>query len=97
MGDLDVGEHVWVSLVVPTTSYAYSPAVEPGLSAPSMPDCYVCRVDWLVAATITLAHTASAERDADRMSDAAAEDALRVSLLRLFGATGTVDFSAETR
>lgn len=49
-------------------------------------------VDWLVTATIVLAHTASEERDTDRMSDAAAEGALRTSLLRLLGVTREVDF-----
>ncbi|WP_419999891.1 TetR/AcrR family transcriptional regulator [Streptomyces boninensis] len=43
-------------------------------------------VDWLVAATIGLAHTAAGEQDGGRLSAAAARDALHGSLLRLLGA-----------
>lgn len=43
-------------------------------------------VDWLVTATIRLAHAASEERDAGRLTSPAAEDALRTSLLRLLDA-----------
>ncbi|MFC9997780.1 TetR/AcrR family transcriptional regulator [Nocardia sp. NPDC127526] len=42
-------------------------------------------VDWLVAVTIRLAHTASEERDSGRMSAAAAGRALRTSLVRMLG------------
>ncbi|MEO3890137.1 TetR/AcrR family transcriptional regulator [Nonomuraea sp. B5E05] len=42
--------------------------------------------DWLVAATITLSHAASEERTAGRLTAAEADEALRVSLLRLLGA-----------
>ncbi|MES9543421.1 TetR family transcriptional regulator [Actinomadura sp. NPDC000600] len=42
-------------------------------------------VGWLVAATITLAHAASEERQAGRMDGTSAGDALRTSLLRLLG------------
>ncbi|NYD49329.1 AcrR family transcriptional regulator [Actinomadura luteofluorescens] len=44
-------------------------------------------VGWLVAAAIALAHAASEERQAGRMPGAVADDALRVSLLRLLGAS----------
>ncbi|MFE1782761.1 TetR/AcrR family transcriptional regulator [Streptomyces sp. NPDC059506] len=43
-------------------------------------------LDWLVTATIKLAHAASEERDAGRLSGDEAEDALRTSLLRILGA-----------
>ncbi|PLW65843.1 TetR family transcriptional regulator [Streptomyces sp. SCUT-3] len=43
-------------------------------------------LDWLVTATIRLAHAASEERDAGRLSGDEAEDALRTSLLRILGA-----------
>lgn len=42
--------------------------------------------DWLVAVTIKLGHTASEEVDAGRMSSTEATEALRTSLLRVFGA-----------
>ncbi|WP_236809101.1 TetR/AcrR family transcriptional regulator [Amycolatopsis albispora] len=42
--------------------------------------------DWLVAVTISLAHTASAETDAGRMPGEQAAEALRTSLLRVLGA-----------
>lgn len=45
-------------------------------------------VDWLVAATIRLGHLASEEQDDGRMSETAAQDALRKSLLRLLDAIG---------
>ncbi|WP_433518645.1 TetR/AcrR family transcriptional regulator [Nonomuraea sp. CA-143628] len=41
---------------------------------------------WLVAATVKLAHTASEEQQAGRMSGQEAEHALRSSLLRMLGA-----------
>ncbi|MEU5224855.1 TetR/AcrR family transcriptional regulator [Streptomyces toyocaensis] len=44
-------------------------------------------VDWLVAATISLGHVASEEADAGRVPAKAAQDALRLSLLRILGAT----------
>lgn len=43
------------------------------------------RPDWLIAVTITLGHAAAGEVDAGRMSDGEAADALRTSLLRVFG------------
>ncbi|MEU3252420.1 TetR/AcrR family transcriptional regulator [Streptomyces sp. NPDC006997] len=45
-------------------------------------------VDWLVASTMALGHTASTEQDAGRLPAAEAQDVLRVSLLRLLGAAG---------
>lgn len=42
--------------------------------------------DWLVAVTVKLAHTASEEQDAGRMSGQEAEHALRTSLRRMLGA-----------
>ncbi|MBX7555472.1 TetR/AcrR family transcriptional regulator [Streptomyces sp. NPDC004232] len=45
-------------------------------------------VDWLVAATIRLGHLASEEQDEGRMSETAAQDALRKSLFRLLDAIG---------
>ncbi|WP_020667515.1 TetR/AcrR family transcriptional regulator [Amycolatopsis nigrescens] len=42
---------------------------------------------WLVAVTISLAHTAGEEVDARRMSETEAAEALRTSLFRVFGAT----------
>ncbi|GAA0637732.1 hypothetical protein GCM10009535_12740 [Streptomyces thermocarboxydovorans] len=44
-------------------------------------------LDWLVSATITLGHAASEEQAAGRLSAASARDALRVSLLRVLGAS----------
>ncbi|TDE56845.1 TetR/AcrR family transcriptional regulator [Nonomuraea mesophila] len=43
-------------------------------------------VGWLVTATITLSHAASEERTAGRLPDEEADEALRISLLRLLGA-----------
>lgn len=43
-------------------------------------------VDWLVASTMALGHTASTEQDAGRLPAVEAQDVLRVSLLRLLGA-----------
>ncbi|GAA3133864.1 MULTISPECIES: TetR/AcrR family transcriptional regulator [Nonomuraea] len=40
-------------------------------------------VDWLIAAVITLSHTAGEERMAGRLPAAEADEALRISLLRL--------------
>ncbi|MEV4801270.1 TetR/AcrR family transcriptional regulator [Nonomuraea sp. NPDC049421] len=40
-------------------------------------------VDWLIAAVITLSHTAGEERTAGRLPAAEADEALRISLLRL--------------
>lgn len=54
-------------------------------------------VDWLVAATIRLSHAASEEQDTGRLSAPAAQDALRVSLLRMLGATGQADSSPRRR
>ncbi|WPO76662.1 MULTISPECIES: TetR/AcrR family transcriptional regulator [unclassified Streptomyces] len=54
-------------------------------------------VDWLVAATIRLGHAASEEQDTGRLSAPAAQDALRVSLLRMLGATAQADFSPRLR
>ncbi|WP_327189703.1 TetR/AcrR family transcriptional regulator [Streptomyces xinghaiensis] len=54
-------------------------------------------VDWLVAATIRLGHAASEEQDTGRLSAPAAQDALRVSLLRMLGATGQADSSPRRR
>ncbi|MEU4683512.1 TetR/AcrR family transcriptional regulator [Streptomyces xinghaiensis] len=54
-------------------------------------------VDWLVAATIRLGHAASEEQDTGRLSAPAAQDALRVSLLRMLGATGQADASPRRR
>ncbi|WP_406381956.1 TetR/AcrR family transcriptional regulator [Streptomyces sp. NBC_01618] len=54
-------------------------------------------VDWLVAATIRLGHAASEEQDADRLSALAAQDALRISLLRILGATAQPDSSPWPR
>lgn len=45
--------------------------------------------DWLVAATIRLGHLASEEVDAGRMSNEEAEEALRLSLLRVLGAVAS--------
>lgn len=42
--------------------------------------------DWLVTVAIKLAHAASEEQDAGRMSGQDAQDALRTSLLRILGA-----------
>ncbi|MEV0807225.1 TetR family transcriptional regulator [Micromonospora sp. NPDC050200] len=42
---------------------------------------------WLIAATVALGHAAGNEVAAGRMSAAAAEAALRVSVLRVYGAT----------
>ncbi|KAB2350122.1 TetR/AcrR family transcriptional regulator [Actinomadura rudentiformis] len=42
--------------------------------------------DWLVAVTIKLAHTASEERDAGRLTGEEADELLRTSLFRLLGA-----------
>jgi AcrR family transcriptional regulator len=43
--------------------------------------------DWLVAVTISLAHAASAEVDAGRLSDEEAVETLHTTLLRALGAT----------
>ncbi|MBZ6256793.1 TetR/AcrR family transcriptional regulator [Streptomyces olivaceus] len=48
-------------------------------------------VDWLVASTMALGHTASTEQDAGRLPPAVAQDVLRTSLLRLLGATEPAD------
>ncbi|MFI1759977.1 hypothetical protein [Streptomyces sp. NPDC020571] len=48
-------------------------------------------VDWLVASTMALGHTATKEQDAGRLPDAVAQDVLRVSLLRLLGAAEPAD------
>jgi len=45
--------------------------------------------DWLVATTIRLGHLASEEVDAGRMSREEADEALRVSLLRVLGAVAS--------
>ncbi|MEU4547507.1 hypothetical protein [Nonomuraea dietziae] len=42
--------------------------------------------DWLVAATVALGHAAGDEAGAGRMSGEQADAALRLSLLRLYGA-----------
>ncbi|MGY1438625.1 TetR/AcrR family transcriptional regulator [Streptomyces reniochalinae] len=44
--------------------------------------------DWLVAATIALAHASSGEADAGRLSPKEARRTLRTGLLRLLGAEG---------
>ncbi|MGN5381157.1 TetR/AcrR family transcriptional regulator [Streptomyces lasalocidi] len=54
-------------------------------------------VGWLVAAIIGLGHLASEERDAGRMSETAAQDALRTSLVRLLNAAGGTDGPTEPR
>ncbi|WP_338781534.1 helix-turn-helix domain-containing protein [Streptomyces sp. DG1A-41] len=54
-------------------------------------------VDWLVAATIRLGHAASEETNAGRLSAPAAQDALRISLLRMLGATEEADRSPRLR
>ncbi|MBD0419310.1 helix-turn-helix transcriptional regulator [Streptomyces sp. TRM S81-3] len=54
-------------------------------------------VDWLVAATIRLGHAASEETHAGRLSAPAAQDALRISLLRILGATEETDPSPRLR
>ncbi|MFG2496923.1 TetR/AcrR family transcriptional regulator [Streptomyces sp. NPDC048441] len=43
--------------------------------------------DWLVTVTIKLGHAAAGEVDTGRMPDAEATEALRISLLRVLGAT----------
>ncbi|MEU3662800.1 TetR/AcrR family transcriptional regulator [Streptomyces sp. NPDC032940] len=48
-------------------------------------------VDWLVASTMALGHTASTEQDAGRLPATVAQDVLRVSLLRLLGAAEPAD------
>ncbi|WP_425826936.1 TetR/AcrR family transcriptional regulator [Streptomyces fractus] len=52
-------------------------------------------VDWLVASTIALGHTASTEQDAGRLPATAARDVLRASLLRLLGAAEPADASGS--
>ncbi|MEU8691938.1 TetR/AcrR family transcriptional regulator [Streptomyces sp. NPDC048665] len=54
-------------------------------------------VSWLVAAIIGLGHLASEERDAGRMSETAAQDALRTSLTRLMNAAGGTDGPTRPR
>ncbi|MET9822318.1 TetR/AcrR family transcriptional regulator [Streptomyces anthocyanicus] len=48
-------------------------------------------VDWLVASTIALGHTASTEQDAGRLPPTVARDVLHASLLRLLGAAEPAD------
>lgn len=54
-------------------------------------------VDWLVAAIIRLGHAASEEAQAGRLTAPAAQDALRLSLLRILGATEEADPSPPLR
>ncbi|MEV7797380.1 TetR/AcrR family transcriptional regulator [Streptomyces sp. NPDC087512] len=54
-------------------------------------------VDWLVTATIRLGHAASEEPDAGRLPAPAARDALRISLLRMLGATTQAGSSSRLR
>ncbi|NGO70146.1 TetR/AcrR family transcriptional regulator [Streptomyces boncukensis] len=52
-------------------------------------------VDWLVTVVIGLAHAASEERDAGRMTGAQAREALRTSVLRVLGASAPGSARAE--
>lgn len=52
---------------------------------------------WLVAATVKLAHSASEEQQAGRMSSQEAEHALRTSVLRMLGAAPEDDGSSRSR
>ncbi|MFI2411950.1 TetR/AcrR family transcriptional regulator [Streptomyces sp. NPDC018947] len=54
-------------------------------------------VDWLVTATIRLGHAAAEEEDTGRLPAPAARDALRISLLRMLGATTQGDSSSRYR
>ncbi|MET8469077.1 TetR/AcrR family transcriptional regulator [Streptomyces sp. NPDC006422] len=54
-------------------------------------------VDWLVASTMALGHTASTEQDAGRLPAAVARDALRTSLLRLLGASDSAGASRRSQ
>ncbi|MEU7830950.1 TetR/AcrR family transcriptional regulator [Nonomuraea sp. NPDC049129] len=52
---------------------------------------------WLVAATVKLAHSASEERQADRMTSQEAEHALRISVLRMLGVATEEDGPSRSR
>ncbi|WP_169577038.1 hypothetical protein [Nonomuraea coxensis] len=52
---------------------------------------------WLVTAIVKLAHSASEEQQAGRMSSQEAEHALRTSVLRLLGAAREEDDAYRSR